>query len=347
MLKSALRMGAAALAVGVTLLAGLGRAQELVPSTYMQLRYRHIGPEGNRVIAIAGHPGQPDVIYAGAASGGVWKTTDAGLNWTPVFDDTDVSSIGALAVSRSDPNVVWAGTGETNLRSMISIGNGIYRSTDAGASWRHMGLRETGRIGRVLIHPDDPDIVYAAAVGTAYGPQQERGVFRTTDGGESWERVLFVAPDTGASDIAMDPSNPRKLVAGMWPIDIKTWQRTSGGANGGVYLSLDGGDTWERKTDGLPEPPTGKIGLAYAPSNPDRIYALIETDQEAFAGVLWRSEDGGDSWRLISRDQQYHTRPHYYTRLVVAPDDEDEVYDPNSSKKRGSGPRINVKKNKW
>ncbi len=301
-------------------------AQELDPAMYGALRYRHIGPEGNRVIAIASHPGNRDVIYAGAASGGVWKTTDGGLNWDPVFDDTDVASVGALAVSISDPNVVWAGTGETNIRSMISSGNGIYKSTDAGNTWQHMGLRETGRIGRVVIHPDNPDVVFAAAVGTAYGPQQERGVFRTVDGGDSWQRVLFVGEDTGASDIAMDPSNPRNLVAGMWPIDIKTWQRTSGGHNGGIFVTHDGGDSWERATEGLPEPPTGKIAVAYAPSNPERIYALIETDQYEFKGVLWRSDDGGDSWQLISRDQQYHTRPHYYTRLVVAPDNDEEVY---------------------
>ena len=301
-------------------------AQELDPAMYAALRYRHIGPEGNRVIAIASHPGNREVIYAGAASGGIWKTTDGGLNWDPVFDATDVASVGALAVSISDPNVVWAGTGETNIRSMISIGNGIYKSTDAGKTWQHMGLRETGRIGRVVIHPDNPDVVFAAAVGTAYGPQQERGVFRTVDGGDSWQRVLFVGDDTGASDIAMDPSNPRNLVAGMWPIDIKTWQRTSGGPNGGIFVTRDGGDSWERAKVGLPEPPTGKIAVAYAPSNPERIYALIETDQCEFKGVLWRSDDGGDSWQLISRDQQYHTRPHYYTRLVVAPDNDDEVY---------------------
>jgi len=313
--------------IAATLIAATSvRTQEVDPTVYGELPFRHIGPEGNRVIAIAGHPGDPELIYAGAASGGVWKTTDGGLNWVPVFDDTDVASIGALAVSISDPNVVWAGTGETNIRSMISIGNGIYRSTDAGKTWQHKGLRKTGRIGRVVIHPENPDIVFAAALGTGYGPQQERGVFRTTDGGETWERVLFAGEDTGASDIAMDPANPRNLVAGMWPIDIKTWQRTSGGPNGGIFVTHDGGDTWNRATDGLPEPPTGKIAVAYAPSNPDRIYALVETDQYEFKGVLWRSDDGGDSWVLISRDQQYHTRPHYYTRLVVAPDNENEVY---------------------
>ncbi len=299
---------AAVVAMVMVLAAPTLFAQELDAGVYGELRYRHIGPEGNRVIAIASHPGDRDLIYAGAASGGIWKTTDGGLTWAPVFDDTDVASIGALAVSISDPNVVWAGTGETNIRSMISIGNGIYKSTDAGKTWQQMGLRETGRIGRLVIHPDNPDIVFAAAVGTAYGPQQERGVFRTVDGGETWERVLFVGEDTGASNIAMDPANPRNLVAGMWPIDIKTWQRSSGGPNGGIFVTRDGGDTWERATSGLPEPPTGKIALAYAPSNPDRIYALIETDQYEFKGVLWRSDDGGESWRLISRDQQSTTR---------------------------------------
>lgn len=215
----------------------------LDPATYGSLRFRHIGPEGNRVIAIAGHPGDRDLIYAGAASGGVWKTKDAGLNWEPVFDDTDVASIGAIAVSLSDPNVVWVGTGETNIRSSISIGNGIYKSTDAGKTWRRMGLEKTGRIARVLIHPTDPDVVYAAALGTAYGPQPERGVYRTTNGGESWERVLFVDEGTGASDIALDPANPRNIVAGMWPLDIKTWQRSSGGPGGGIFVSGDGGDT--------------------------------------------------------------------------------------------------------
>ncbi len=305
--------------IAATLLAtAVVGALEVDPATYGDLAFRHIGPEGNRVIAIAGHPGDRNLIYAGAASGGIWKTTDGGLNWAPVFDDTDVASIGALAVSISDPNVVWAGTGETNIRSMISIGNGIYKSTDAGKTWHHKGLRNTGRIGRVVIHPENPDIVFAAALGTVYGPQPERGIYRTVDGGETWERVLFVDEDTGASDIAMDPDNPRNLVAGMWPIEIKTWRRTSGGPNGGIFVTHDGGDTWIRATEGLPESPTGKIAVAYAPSKPDRIYALIETDQHDFKGVLWRSDDGGDSWSLTSRDQQYHTRPHYYTRLVVA-----------------------------
>jgi photosystem II stability/assembly factor-like uncharacterized protein len=301
-------------------------AQELSPELYESLKYRHIGPEGNRVIAIAGYFGNPQLIYVGAASGGIWKTIDGGLNWKPVFDDQDVSSIGALAIAQSDPNIIWAGTGETNIRSSISIGNGIYKSSDGGRSWKKMGLEKTGRIARIVIHPQNPDIVLAAAMGHCYGPQKERGVYRTTDGGETWEHVLFTDENTGASDIAMDPKNPRNIIAGMWPLEIKTWQRRSGGENGGLFLSNDGGKTWIKCTRGLPKPPTGKIAVAYAPSNPNRIYALIETDQYEFKGVLWGSENGGLTWDLISYDQQYHTRPHYYSRLAVSPGNENEIW---------------------
>ena len=301
-------------------------AQDLTPEVYSSLKYRHIGPEGNRVIAIAGQCGNPNLIYVGAASGGIWKTIDGGLNWQPVFDDQDVSSIGALAVAASDPNIIWAGTGETNIRSSISIGNGIYKSTDGGQSWEKMGLQKTGRFSRVVIHPQNPDIVLAAAMGHCYGPQEERGVYRTIDGGKNWERVLFTDENTGASDITMDPQNPRNLIAGMWPLEIKTWQRNSGGENGGLFLSKDSGKSWKKCTNGLPQSPTGKIAVAYAPSDPNRIYALIETDQYKFKGVLWGSEDGGASWDLISYDQQYHTRPHYYSRLAVSPDNENEIW---------------------
>ena len=191
-------------------------AQQITPELFDQLRYRHIGPVGNRVISVVGVPGDPMTYYAGAASGGIWKTTDAGLGWEPVFDDQSVHSIGSLAVAASDPQIVWAGTGETFIRSNVSIGNGIYKSTDGGRTWEHMGLDRTGRIGRVIVHPSNPDIVYAAALGHGYSPQPERGVYRTRDGGKTWERVLFVDEDTGASDLVMDPNNPRILFAGMW-----------------------------------------------------------------------------------------------------------------------------------
>ena len=223
---------------------------------------------------MVGVPGDPKVYYAGAASGGIFKSTDGGTHWEPIFDDQPVSSIGSLAVAPSDPNIVWAGTGESFIRSNVSIGNGIYKSTDGGETWQHMGLTPTGRIGRVIIHPTNPDVVFAAAQGHSYGPQPERGVFRTKDGGESWERVLFVDENAGASDIAMDPNNPRILFAGIWQLEIHTWGRTSGGSSSGLWLSRDGGDTWVELTrpvedggaPGLPHKPLGKIAVAVGPS---------------------------------------------------------------------------------
>jgi photosystem II stability/assembly factor-like uncharacterized protein len=266
------------------------------------------------------------VYYIGASSGGIWKSTDAGLNWEPVFDDQPAQSIGAIAIAPSDPNIVWAGTGEPWVRSNVSIGNGVYKSTDAGRTWKHMGLDETGRIGRVVIDPRDPDVVHIAAIGHGYGPQQERGVFRTTDGGATWEHTLFIDENTGVFEIAMDPSNPRLLLAGAWPLVIRTWGRESGGLNGGIYRSRDAGATWERiQGHGLPDPPIGKVGIAFAPSNPDVVYALLETGHPN-RGVLWRSTDRGENWTLTSYDRLLNERPHYASRVMVNAADENEVY---------------------
>jgi len=306
------------------------KAAETKPAAdpYAELGYRFIGPPGNRVSAVVGVPGDPNTYYAGASSGGVWKSTDAGIHWKPIFDDQLAQSIGSIAIAPSDPNVVWVGTGEPFIRSNVSIGDGIYKSTDAGKTWTHMGLGKTGRIARVLIDPRNPDVVFAAAIGTCYGPQQERGVFRTTDGGKTWERVLFVDENTGASDLAMDASNPRTLFAGMWPIDIKTWGRKSGGPGGGVWVSHDGGTTWKHITGhGLPDPPLGKIAVAVAASNPQRVYALIETGDR---GSLWRSDDGGEKWKLVNYSRLLNERPHYYTRMLVMPDNANEVYFPSN-----------------
>ena len=301
-------------------------AQQITPDLYKALRYRHIGPPGNRTAAVVGVPGDPLTYYIGASSGGVWKSSDAGTTWTPVFDDQPAQSIGALAVAPSDPNVVWAGTGEAFIRSNVSVGNGIYKSTDAGKTWKHMGLEKTGRIGRVAIDPRNPDIVLVAALGHCYGPQKERGVFRTKDGGKTWEQVLFADENTGCFEIAMDPNNPRILFAGMWPIVIHTYGRESGGPYGGIWKSTDGGDTWKRLTGhGLPEPPVGKIGLAVAPSNSSVVYALIETGSPN-RGVLWRSDDGGENWKIASYCRLLNERPHYASRVMVNPADEDEVY---------------------
>src|ERR671933_565374 len=238
-------------------------------SVFKALKYRYIGPEGNRTDAVAGVKGDPNVYYVGAASGGLWKTTDAGAHWAPIFDDQPVSSIGAVAVAPSDPNVVWVGTGESFIRSHISTGWGMFKSTNAGKTWTRAGLENTGRIARIAIDPTDPDRVLVAALGHAYGPQPDRGIFRTTDGGKTWARVLFVNDSTGASDLVMDPNNPRILFAGTWQIEIHTWGRTSGGAGSGIWTSRDGGTTWRRLTGhGLPTRPVGKIGLGMSRANP-------------------------------------------------------------------------------
>ena len=302
-----------------------GYSQEIKPDLLKQLKYRHIGPVGNRVSAVVGVPGNPAVCFAGAASGGIFKSVDGGVNWRPVFDSQDVQSIGSLAIAPSDSNIVWAGTGEAFIRSNVSQGNGVYKSTDCGKTWTRMGLERSGRIARIVIDPRNPDIVLAAVMGHCYGPQQERGVFRTADGGKTWERVLFVDENTGCSDIAMDPNDPRILFAGMWPMLIKTWGKWSGGPGGGLFKSTDGGLTWKRlQGKGLPEPPIGKVAVAVAARDSNRVYALIETKDEG----LWRSDDGGETWTLINRDHALLNRPLYYTRCVVAPDDADEVYFP-------------------
>jgi photosystem II stability/assembly factor-like uncharacterized protein len=298
------------------------------------LRYRHIGPVGNRVTSIVGVPGQPNVYYTGAASGGIWKTVDAGVTWQPIFDDHPVSSIGSLAIAPSDPNIVWAGTGEDCIRSHISVGEGIYKSTDAGRTWTRMGLEKTGRIGRVVIDPNDPNIVLACSLGHAYGPQPERGVYRTTDGGKTWEKTLFVDENTGCSEIAMDANNPRILFAGMWQLEIHTWGRESGGPGSGLFMSRDGGATWKRLSGrGLPTREIGKVIPAVARSNSNRVYAIIETGdgvprqgKETDRGTLWRSDDGGETWRVVSYDHFVNGRAHYYSHLTVAPDNENEVY---------------------
>lgn len=314
---------------------GQASAAPAIPaSAFSRLHWRTVGPEGNRFSTAAGIPGDPLTYYVGAASGGIWKTTDGGVNWKPVFDGQPVQSIGALAISRSDPNVVWAGTGEAHIRSHISIGQGIYKSVDAGKTWTLMGLEKTGRIARVVVHPTNPDVVVVCALGTAYGPQQERGIFRTTDGGLTWARTLFVDENTGCSDLIADPTNPRTLFAGMWQIEIHTWGRTSGGPGGGLFISHDGGVTWARQVGhGLPVKPVGKVAVGISTSNPERVFAMIETGdgvpwegKETESGQLWRSEDGGANWALVSRDRNAMGRAHYYSRMVVAPDDPDEAY---------------------
>ena len=298
------------------------------------MRFRYIGPVGNRVASVAGVAGDPNTYYAGAASGGIWKTVDAGIHWSPIFDDENVSSVGALAVAPSNPNIVFAGTGEPWIRSHISIGNGVYKSTDAGRTWTHVVLDSTGRIGRIVIDPSNPDIAFVAAQGHSYGPQKERGLYRTTDGGRTWQQVLFVDQNTGAIDVVMHPTDPKTLFAATWQLELHTWGRESGGPGSGIYVSHDGGTTWTRlKGNGLPTHELGKIGLAIARSEPNRVYALIETGdgnplhgRPTDNGELWRSDDGGNNWRVVSYDRDLACRQPYYTRVAVAPDNPDETY---------------------
>jgi len=288
------------------------------------LKFRNLGPAagGGRVTAVAGVPGQPNVYYVGAAAGGVFRTSDGGLSWKAVFEREAVASIGAIAVAPSNPNVVWVGTGEANSRNDMSGGRGVYVSTDGGSTWRFAGLKDAGQISSLVVDPANPNAVFVGAVGRAWGPNPERGVFRTTDGGKTWQKVLYVNETTGASSLIMDPGNPMILYAGMWPVRRYPWMLVSGGAGGGVYRSVDGGGTWKKLTDGLPEGPTGRIGLAAAPSNPRHIYALVEAKK----GILWDSVDLGDHWREVSDNHALNARPFYFSELVVSPRDESKVY---------------------
>lgn len=303
--------------------------QQVDPDRLRALQYRFIGPDGNRTIAVVGEPGNPLVIYVGAASGGLWKTEDGGVNWRPIFDDQEASSVSALAMAPSESNVIWAGTGETFvIRPAHAMGDGIYRSTDSGKSWRKMGLEETGRIGRIRIHPTDSDIVYACALGHAYGPQPERGVYKTEDGGETWELILHISEDSGCIDLDLDPNNPRVLFASFWDIQIDTWGLDSGGPDSGVWRSQDGGDTWERLDHvgrGLPENPEqmiGKVAVEMSRSDPNVVYVLTEEDSPGF----YRSDDGGDTWRLTLRNHTINERAPYYTRFSIDPEDPNRIY---------------------
>ncbi len=290
------------------------------------LRWRCIGPpRGGRVVAVAGHPSDPMVFYFGACAGGVWKTTDGGTYWENVSDGFfNSSAIGALAVAESDPNVVYAGSGESTIRTDVSYGDGIYRSTDGGQAWRHVGLADTRHIGEIRIHPRNPNLVYVAALGHAFGPNQDRGVFRSRDGGESWEKILFRSEKAGAVDLAMDPNNPDILYAAIWEAYRSFWTLSSGGPDSSLYRSTDGGDTWSEITNqpGLPGGAKGKMGITVSAAQTGRIWAIIEAKE---AGV-YRSDDGGDSWKLMSRKRDLLNRPWYYCHMFADPQHADTVY---------------------
>jgi len=294
-------------------------------------RFQLMGPSGGgRFSAVTGVPGDPRVWYLGSASGGIWKSSDSGATFRPVFDSMAVQAIGALAVAPSSPNMVWAGTGEAwAIRDADVMGDGVYLSTDSGATWKNVGLRETGRIGRIIVHPTNPSIVFVCALGRVTGPQQERGVYRTTDAGKTWQRVLFVDQNTGCSGLTIDAKHPSVLFAGMWQVEMHTWAMYSGGPGSGLYVSRDGGTTWTKvQHPGLPKSPLGKIDVAVAPSDSRRVYALIQTADQ---GSFWRSDDGGASWRDVNWTRALVGRAGYYIRLAVSTRDPNEILIANSS----------------
>ena len=299
-------------------------AQQAEESPFKAMKWRLIGPfRGGRSLAVTGVPGDPNVYYFGGVAGGVWKTTDAGSTWQPLFDSQPVSSIGSIAVAESDPNIIYVGTGEACIRGNISFGNGVYKSTDAGKTWKHVGLADTRHIGRVIVHPRNPDIVFVAALGHAYGPNAERGVFRSTDGGKTWEKVLYKDDKTGAIDITFDPSNPHILFAGLWEASRSPWGLASGGPGSGLYRSADGGTIWKRlEGNGLPKGILGRIGVAVSGADPNRIYALIEAEE----GGLYRSDDGGEHWKYVNDDHRFRQRAWYYTHVHADPKSPDTVY---------------------
>ncbi len=323
------------LAPGEGFLAPLAHAAEKAKE-FEPLEYRLVGPfAGGRVSRACGVPGDPLTYYAATASGGVWKSTNGGHVWKPVFDDQPTSSIGSIAVAPSDPNVVYVGTGEANIRGNVAPGAGLFKSTDAGKTWSHV-WKQVGQIGTVAVHPKNPDVCFAAVLGHAFGPNPERGVYRTTNGGKSWQKVLFKNDETGCSDVAIDPTNPRVIFAGFWQCVRRPWEMTSGGPGSDLYVSRDGGDTWESLKPvkasgdrevagkGLPAKPWGKVGVAVAPSNGQRVYAIIEAEK----GGVFRSDDGGETWELANDTRPLRQRAWYFHTLTVHPTNPDVVFAP-------------------
>lgn len=301
-------------------------AQNLPVDQMEALNIRNIGPAGmsGRVTAIDVDLSDPDIIYVGTASGGAWKSTNGGIDWTPIFDDQPTQSVGALAVSQKNPDIIWIGTGEGNPRNSMNSGEGIYRSLDGGKTWTCMGLQATKTIHRILVHPDDPQVVYAGALGSVWGPNEERGVYKTTDGGKTWSKILYINEETGVADMVMDPSNPEKILVALWEFGRKPWTFNSGGEGSGLYVTHDGGENWTERTseDGLPQGILGRIGLAIAPSDPNIVYAIVEAKKNGF----YKSTDGGRTWRNLNAQGNYGNRPFYYSDIFVDPVNENRIY---------------------
>ncbi|HYC92925.1 MAG TPA: hypothetical protein VEO54_27215 [Thermoanaerobaculia bacterium] len=299
---------------------------QLDPELLAGMKARSIGPAAmsGRVAAIDAVESNPDIVYVGAATGGVWKSVDGALSFTPIFDDQPVAAVGAVAIFQPSPDIVWVGTGEGNPRNSMSVGNGIYKSIDGGRTWQHLGLEKTERIHRIVLHPRDPNVAWVAALGQAWGQNPDRGVFKTVDGGKTWTKVLFVNDRTGAAELIADPTNPNKLFAAMWEYRRWPWFFNSGGPGSALHVSHDGGATWKRFTeeDGMPKGNLGRIGLAISRSNPGVVYALVEAEKSA----LLRSDDGGRKWTTVNSEYNIASRPFYYADIRVDPADPNRVY---------------------
>jgi photosystem II stability/assembly factor-like uncharacterized protein len=295
------------------------------PDGLRAMEWREVGPyRGGRSAAVAGIPADRNTYYFGATGGGVWKTRNGGQSWTNVSDGYFGGSIGAVAVSEWDPNVVYAGGGEKTVRGNVSPGDGMWKSTDAGDTWARIGLQDSQHISRIRIHPKNPDLVYAAVMGHLFGPNEQRGIYRSRDGGENWERILYVNDEVGAVDLAMDPTNARILYASFWRVLRTPYSLESGGDGSGIYKSVDGGTTWEELTnnEGLPQGTIGISGIAVSPTNNKNVYALIEAEE----GGLFRSRDGGKTWTRINEDRNLRQRAWYYSRIYADPADEEALY---------------------
>lgn len=291
------------------------------------MKYRSVGPtRGGRVTAVEGIENKPFTFLMGATGGGVWKTDDAGNSWNNISDgQIKAGSIGAIAVAPSDPTIIYVGTGSACPRGNVSGGIGLYKSMDGGLNWTHIGLQKAGQIGKIIVHPTNPELVYVAVLGNIFGPNQERGVYRSKNGGGSWDLVHHVSNKTGAVDLSINPNNPREIYAAMWRAERKPWTLIDGGEEGGIWKSMDAGDTWTKLTGGLPTGLLGRIGVQVAPSNPEKVYAIIQSAKEEDGGV-WRSEDSGKTWKRINRDHKLRQRGWYYSHLTVDPQDENTVY---------------------
>lgn len=310
-------------------LTGLSTAQDAVTrgkELFGDLKARHIGPAimSGRITDLEVHPTNARIIYAGTAGGGVWKSTNGGATFNPIFDDY-CQSIGAVAVDPTNPdNVVWVGTGEVWTRNSVSVGDGLYRTTDGGSSWQHMGFANSERIAGIQVNPKNPNEVYVAVLGPLWSDSEERGLYKTSDGGKTWNKILYVNPTTGCSDVALDPKNPEIVYASFWEVRRTPWSFKSGGNNSALYKSTDGGKTFKKIHNGFPPGQLGRMAIAVAPSNPNVLYTVVEAEDDKRKG-LYRSDDGGENWRQLNNDFELLVRPFYFSRIVVDPRNPDVV----------------------